>query len=342
LDRRQSSLLPTGKLEPELLQRLLEKFDFADASVVQGPALGVDVALLDTGGPNLLVAKTDPITFATDAIGYYAVVVSSNDIATCGGVPRWMLTTVLLPEGQADEALADDIFSQLAQACRDFGILHVGGHTEVTYNLDRPLVVGMMLGEVARDGWVTSAGARAGDVVLMTKAAPLEGTSILARELGEELLRRGFETEFIKRCAAMLFDPGLSVLREAQAATKAGGVHAMHDPTEGGVATGLWEIAMASGKQLVIDADGVPLLEEGQRLGAELGLDPLGLIASGSLVLCVAPDAAEAVAQAIRAAGVPCRPIGRVEDGPAAVVQETEAGLRPVPRFDQDEVTRVL
>lgn len=342
MDAPRHDRLPTGKPSPELLAELLQGLGADDPAVVQGPQVGVDVAIIDTGGPMLLVAKSDPITFATDAIGHYAVVVNSNDIATCGGRPRWMLATVLLPEGQADADMARDIFDQLSRACRRLGIALVGGHTEVTYDLDRPIVCGAMLGEVERGEFVTAAGAQAGDTILMTKAVAVEGTSIIARERGRELAERGFSQQFLRRCADFLYEPGISVLAEAQAAVKAGGVHAMHDPTEGGVAMGLWEMAMASGKRLVVDVGRIPVLPECARLCAEFSIDPLGLIASGTLLVCAEPGRADAVIEAVREAGVGCEAIGQVEDGTAEVVAVRDGTRELMPRYDQDELTRLL
>ena len=337
-----SAILPTGKPSPELLSELLDKLVLDDPSVVQGPQVGVDVAILDTGGPHLLVAKSDPITFATDAIGHYSVVVNTNDIATCGGTPKWMLATVLLPENQATAEMAREIFAQLSQACQKFGILLVGGHTEVTYELPRPIVCAAMLGTVERDRFVTAAGAQAGDVVLMTKAVAIEGTSILARELKDKFEALGVEPELLERCAEFLYDPGISVLREAKAAMDAGEVHAMHDPTEGGLATGLWELAMASSKRVVVELENVQVLDECKRLCELLGIDPLGLIASGTLLICAPPSSAEKIERAIQAEGIGCAVIGHVEDGPAEVVASGPDGTVPLPRYDQDELTKVL
>jgi hydrogenase maturation factor len=339
---RADRLLPSGKLRPEFLAELLRLFDTDDPSVVQGPGVGIDVALLDVGAPQLLVAKTDPITFATDAIGYYAVVVNSNDIATCGGIPRWMLATALLPESYANDAMAEDIFRQIADACNRFDITHVGGHTEVTHNLDRPILVATMLGEVERDRYVTSAGAQVGDLILMTKAVAIEGTSIIAREMREDLLRRGLDESFITRCANMLYEPGISVLREARAAVEAGGVHAMHDPTEGGIATGLWEMCMAANKRIVVYLDKMPVFDECRRLCAEYKIDPLGVIASGCLLMAVAEEAVDRVIVAVQEVGVPCVRVGYVAEGPAEVVAFDGSTFCPLPRYDQDELTKIL
>ena len=335
--------MPVGKLPPEMLAELLGRVAPDDPAVVVGPGIGRDVAVLDVGNPDsYLLAKTDPITFATDEIGHYAVCVNSNDIATTGGLPRFMLGTLLLPKDTSDPALARDIFDQLHRACKRFAIALVGGHTEVTAGLDRPILVGMMLGEVARECLITSAGAQVGDRVLLTKRVAVEGTSLIARELADDLRRRGYDEPLLARARGMLHDPGISVLAEAQAAVGAGHVHAMHDPTEGGVATGLHELAMASEVGLAIEGDSIPVFPETERLCSDLGLDPLGLIASGSLLIVAPEEASEAIIAACGERGIACADIGQVRPASEGVRMRRGGRWRDLPRYDQDELTRLF
>ena len=151
-----ADVLPRGKLAPELLQSLLARYAHHDSRLIAGPAVGEDVAVIDMGD-RYMVVKTDPITFATDQIGWYAVHVNANDIATSGARPLWMLNTILLPDGMTDRALVEGIFQQLHGACNELGIALVGGHTEVAWGLDRPIVVGVMIGEVPHDKLLTTA-----------------------------------------------------------------------------------------------------------------------------------------------------------------------------------------
>ncbi len=164
-------MLPVGKLEPGFLHYLLQRYTQADERILAGAAIGEDATVIDFG-QTCLVAKTDPITFATDEIGWYAVNVNANDIAVTGGIPRWFLATILLPEGRADEALTEEILRQLSSACAEIGVSLCGGHTEVTYGLDRPIVVGQMLGEVPRDGIVTSRAASPATTSCSPRALP--------------------------------------------------------------------------------------------------------------------------------------------------------------------------
>jgi hydrogenase maturation factor len=336
-----SDPLPVGKLRPEFLAQLLATLP-SDASVIVGPGIGRDVAVLDLGGPSLILAKSDPITFATDEIGFYAVAVNANDIVTAGGVPRHFLATLLLPEARTDARLVSSILTQLAQACATHGICLVGGHTEVTAGLDRPIVAGMMLGDVPRDALITNAGAQVGDAILLTKAVAVEGTSVIAREMRPSLLGAGFDPAWIDRCARMLHDPGISVVPDARAILSAVRPHAMHDPTEGGLATALWEMAVAAGVCIELDAHAIPILPETSALCQQLGLDPLGLLASGSLLAAVAPyDVPDAIA-ACHSRGIPCVQIARIVPGEPAVIMVQAGSSALLPRFDQDELTKIL
>ena len=337
-----SDLLPLGKLPPEILEELLEHYTFSlpDDRVLVHPGVGEDAAVIDMG-ERWLVAKTDPITFATDEIGWYAVQVNANDIASAGGVPRWFLCTLLLPEGQADAALVEQIMAQIASACRSLNVVPCGGHTEVTYNLDRPIAVGVMLGEIAPGRLVRSSGMQVGDTVLLTKGVAVEGTAIIAREREAELEGR-FSAAFLERCKAFLHDPGISVVREAHVAIQSAHVHAMHDPTEGGVATGLWELAMASGVGLRVCMDAIPIFDETRQLCQVFGLNPLGVIASGALLIALSKDDGGRVCSALREAGIVAVPIAEAVSVEQGLVLSTADGDQPLPRYDQDEITRLF
>ncbi len=338
--------LPVGKLDAELLAGLLAQAPAPDERVILGPGIGRDVAVLDMGS-RCLVAKTDPITFATDHIGYYAVHVNANDIATSGARPLWFLGTLLLPETEATADLARDIFGQIIQACTGMGVQLVGGHTEVTYGLDRPILVGQMLGEVSREDLVTPDGLRPGDSILLTKRLGIEAASIIAREKSEDLLRRGFPGEFIAAAQAMLFEPGISVLKEAQLAcavakSSGGHVHAMHDPTEGGVATGLWELAQAAGVGLEVWGEKLPEDPRARRLADAYELDLWGVIASGALLIGVCPSLAEPIRQELEGQGIPCTEIARATVPEAGVLVVRDGRREELPRYDQDEIGKLF
>jgi hydrogenase expression/formation protein HypE len=330
---------PLGKLPAEHLARLLARYAPTDPRVILGPGVGRDAAVISFGD-RYLVAKTDPITFASDEIGWYAVNVNANDVACTGATVRWFLTTLLLPGGQASPQLVDTIFDQVADACRKLGIEMVGGHTEITHGLDRPIVVGCMLGEVVPERLVRSDGAQPGDVLIVTKGIAVEGTAIIAREKAHDLA--GLDRSLLERCQGFLYDPGISVVRDAAVATAAGKVHAMHDPTEGGLATGLWELGEAAGVGLVVEKAAIPVLPETHTLCTRMGLDPLGLIASGALLMAVAPGGAGAILDALDQAGITAARIGQVVEREQGVVLSNAAGERPLPVFERDEIARLF
>jgi hydrogenase maturation factor len=333
--------LPVGKLRAEKLQAMFDRLPVHDPQVIVGPRIGEDAAVIDLGD-RYLVATTDPITFAIDDLGWYALHVNANDIAVRGARPRWFLATLLLPGGATSDASVTTLFDQLAEACAATGVALVGGHTEVTHGIDRPIVAGTMLGEVAKDRLVITGGAQVGDTVLLTKGVPLEGTALIARERGTELLARGVPPAVIARARDLLRVPGISVVPEAQVACDTARVHAMHDPTEGGLATALVELAEAAGVGLRVERELIPVLPEGRALCDAVGLDPLGTIASGSLLLTLAPGDAVRVVDALTRKGIECRRIGEVVPRAEGAMLVEGGVARPLPVFPQDEITRLF
>lgn len=333
--------LPAGKLPLPLLEKLLTRFAPDDPRVVIGPRAGEDAAVFDLGD-RYLVAKTDPITFATSEIGWYAVNVNANDVAVMGAQPRWFLATVLLPAGKATGQLAEEIFRQIYDACAALGVSLAGGHTELTVNLDRPLISGTMLGEVAPDRLIVTAGARPGDAMLLVKTAPIEGTALIALERSEVLRGRGYDEAFIRRCQDYLHRPGISVVQPALLAASVAEVHAMHDPTEGGVMTGLLEMGRGAGVGLEIDLDAIPIAAEGAILCREFGLDPLGTIASGAVLVAVAERDAELLIDALGEQGYPTRRIGQVTGAASGLVARRAGEVVEWPVFSADEITKIF
>ena len=333
--------LPVGKLRADTLQSVFDTLPSREPRVVVGPRVGEDAAVIDMGD-RYLVATSDPITFATDDLARYALAVNANDVAVRGARPRWFLATLLLPEGTTTEATATALLAQLAQACDDLDIALVGGHTEVTHGLTRPLVAGTMLGEVAKDKLVTTGGAQVGDAVVMTKGVPVEGAAIIAREKEGELRARGVSSAVIRRAKNFLRVPGISILPEAEIACELARVHAMHDPTEGGIATALVEMADAAKVGLRIDATRIMVLPEGKALCEAFGLDPLGTIASGALLMTLDPAEAGVVIHALARESIDCHFIGSVVAREHGVTLVDGTRQRPMPVFAQDEITRLF
>lgn len=327
-----------GKFPPELLQRLLAKAATADPGVLVGPKIGADAAVLRTGD-GLLVAKSDPVTFAADHIGWYAVQVNANDIACMGATPRWFLATLLVPQRFSQEE-AEVVFDQVLEACQALGVALVGGHSEVTQGLDRPMVLGCMLGEVAVDKLVPSGGSRDGDSVVLTKGIAIEGTALLARERAAELRRAGVPDSVIAEAAGFLARPGISVVNDARIACAAVEVHALHDPTEGGLATGLRELAQAAGLGLAVEEGSLPVFPQCDAICRALGLDPLGLLASGALLITLPAGQVLALLSALEREGIVGWEIGQMLPPEEGLVLFGRAGEVPLPEFPRDELAR--
>jgi hydrogenase maturation factor len=321
--------IPTGKLPRQLLGRLLEGVP-GSPGVRLGPALGEDACALDVEG-GVLVAATDPITLTTAELGRSAVVINANDVAVCGARPRWFLATILLPPGTRDDAV-QELFAVMDEALRDVGAALVGGHTEVTAAVTQPVVVGAMLGLAEGGRFVSTAGARAGDVVVQVGPAPVEGAAVLAEAAGDRL--RDLPPETVAAARRALRDPGISVVDAALVAAGRGAT-AMHDPTEGGLASGLHEMGAAAGVAVHVDRSSVSWFEPGLAVCRALGADPWATLASGSLL---ATFPAATVDAALEALGARAAVIGVVEAGSGV----RDAAGTPLPWPGRDEVARVL
>ncbi|HEY8446200.1 MAG TPA: AIR synthase family protein [Thermomicrobiales bacterium] len=331
--------LPVGKLPTDLLARLLAANAITDPAVVIGPGIGRDAAAIELGNFTLVV-KTDPITFATESAPSYLVNVNANDLACLGATPRWLLVTALLAEGTT-AGTAEALFIDLQRACQERGISLIGGHTEITAGLDRTILVGFLIGVASPGRLLRPGGARPGDRLLLTKALAIEGTALLARECREELVS-ALGPEMVSRAANFLVEPGISVVRDAAALLDAGGVTALHDPTEGGFATGVRELAMASGCGAVVNEALVPVWPETRAIAEHYGLDPLGMLASGSLLAAVSPDAVPRIEAACQAHGIPYAWVGKLTPAARGFTLIRGNEDLPLPAFASDEVTRAL
>ncbi len=330
--------LRTGKLPPELLAKLLRHRGAEDGRVLLGPKVGEDAAVVRVGG-STLVLKTDPVTYASDMIGWYAVHVNANDVATRGATPAWFQACVLLPEG-SDDRLVEDIFRQISKACKQLDVAVTGGHTEVTPGIDAPIVVGDMHGIVECRRPVLTSGARAGDAIVLTKGAGIEGTALIAREKRTEL-EKALGAPLVRRASQFLTRPGLSVVPEARAALEFG-VSAMHDPTEGGVAMGIAELAVASGRSAEVHAERIQVRPETRKICEHYGIDPLGLLGSGALLATFRPAAAKKYVAHLEEMGISSSIIGEMVPGRRRPVIVRDGVPMPLSSSERDEVLRVL
>jgi hydrogenase maturation factor len=308
--------------------------------VVIGPRYGEDAAVIDLGA-KYLVAKTDPITFAEESLGWYAVNINANDIATLGARPRCFLATLLLPERRTTPELARGIFLDILRACRRLSITLCGGHTEITAGLPRPVVVGQMLGEVEKCDLIRKESQQPGDLVILTRGIALEGTAILAQAKGPELQQK-VGRRLVNRAKRWLIDPGISVVPDARLAVRSGEIHCLHDPTEGGLLSGLDELARAGRVGLRVWKQTIPVLPETLAFSRALGFDPLALIASGSLLVVTSPASAPQVLRAYARHRIPAAVIGEIRPKQEGIMLVNNGRATPLRLPKRDEIARLL
>ncbi|WP_297067559.1 AIR synthase family protein [Thermococcus sp.] len=329
-------MLP-GKIPPGVLEKLVfTHLGARDGRVLIGSGRGIDAAAI-AFGDRVLVASTDPITGTEENIGFYAIHINANDVATFGARPRWFLVSILLPE-MADESTLERVMRDLHENATGLGVSIVGGHTEVTPGLAKTIVVGTMVGEVDRKMLVTPKGAKPGDVLILTKWVGLEGTSIIAQKRKKEL-EEAFGKKFVERARTMM--GMISIVEEAL--TAAGiGVSAMHDPTEGGIANGLHEMADAAGLGFRVYAERIPIRKETLKVCRFYGLNPLALISSGALLIATPSGKVDDIISALREKGIHATVIGNfLEDRNVRVLVE-EKGERKLPQPKSDELWKVV
>ena len=334
------SAFPAGKLPSADLKALLSKIQQRDERLMVGPMFGEDAAILDMGD-RCLIVTTDPITFATDRIGWYAVHVNANDIAAMGARPRWFFTVLLIPEAPKNSSLIETIMLDIRKACDSLNISIAGGHNEITSQIDRPIVIGQMLGEVDKEKLIRKTSLLEGDLILLTHGIAIEGTAILAKEKGN-ILRDKISSEQLTKAENYLFEPGISVVEAALTATETGEVHAMHDPTEGGLLSGLYELAEAAGLGLRVLQNRINVLPETQAICTALGVNPLRLIASGALLIGTTPKGAPKIAAKLEARGIHTTVIAEARNISEGRVIEHAGHLTPLVPSERDEIARLF
>jgi hydrogenase expression/formation protein HypE len=326
-----------GKLPPDLLARALGELTHRDPRVALGPRPGEDAGTIDLGAATLVIT-TDPITFVSEDLAWYAVQVNANDIAAMGGEPAWLALTALLPPAVTDREVTA-LFARLQAACTALGIEVVTGHTEVTDAVTRPVLVGTMLGLAPAEGPLSSGGARPGDALIIAGPVAVEGTAALAAEARAALIAAGLSPGEVDAAAALLQRPGISVVAASRSLLTACRPHALHDATEGGVATAIRELAEASAIGVRVDLDALPLLPPTRSVCRALALDPLGLISSGCLLAAVAPADAVAALERLHRDGIMAAHAGAFTQE-RALRATVEGKERPLPAFERDELAR--
>jgi len=301
------SFLP-GKVPIEVLEEIVFKNLGAKRDdVILRPSIGEDAALVKAGN-QILAISSDPITGAEEWLGWLAVHVSANDVATRGIQPRWFNSIILLPKNSTTE-LIEKICTQMDKAARQLDIAITGGHCEITPGIRHPIVTGCAVGVAENGKYVTTSGARIDDRIILTKGTGIEGTAILASDRKRELLKV-FNESFIKK--AENFFEKISVVKDAITAFRTGGVSAMHDPTEGGVAGGLHELADAANIGFQVYEEEILIPEETRKICAHFEIDPLQLISSGSLLIVAEEEKTDEIISSLSRKGVQASIIGEV------------------------------
>lgn len=313
-----------GKVPPKLLESLVfTRLGSRDPSVLVGPAVGEDAAVVDVGSGMALVVHNDAITGASKQLGWLAVHIVANDVAARGVKPRWFLMSLFLPEGSPEDLLAA-IMAQVDRAARELSMMVIGGHTEMTPGLNRPIVGTTAIGVAPLSSVVTTRGARPGDCLILTKSAAIEGTAILCTDFADLLVERGVPKHVIERGAQLI--ERVSIVREALALAERRLATAMHDPTEGGVLGGAAELAYASGTTVELWADSIPVVEETEATARALGLDVMRLISSGALLAAVPRERVGEAIEAVRSVGVEATVVGRLKERTGALVEVVKGG----------------
>lgn len=322
-----------GKLSSEMLQNtILGKLSPRRKEVLVRPSLGEDCSVIKNS-QGAYVLSMDPITGASKNLGRLLVNVCCNDIASCGIEPIGIMVTILLPI-TAKEQDVIELIDELEDACKELNIEILGGHTEVTDGVNRTIVCGTIVGNGSVESIITSSGAKIGDKVIMTKSAAIEGTSIIAYEYENEITEK-FGKEFVDKSKA--YEAKLSVVKEGLIAAKYSPT-AMHDITEGGVLGACWEIAEASGKGIIVDQKAIIIEEETKVLCDYFELDPLKLISSGSMLICI--ENPKPLMDQLRVEGIECSIVGEIIKEDILILRENEKEKLGQP--ERDELYKIL
>ena len=327
----------TGKIPTDILMRtVLQYTGRRDRSVILGSSIGEDAALISFGG-KVLVFTTDPVTGTASDIGWLSVHINANDVACRGARPRWFLCDLLLPE-LSDARTVKAIMKRVDTASKELGVAVVGGHTEVTPGLKRPIVVGYMVGVVDKERFVTSSGARPNHDLILTKSAGIEGTALLAMDFSR---KTEVDEKLLARAKSMRHS--ISIVEDAMTAIRVGGVHAMHDPTEGGVLQGIWEIAEASKVGFTVHESKIAIRPETKVICELHHVDPLRLMSSGCLLIAADNQKSNRIVRRLEQRGIEAQIIGRFTDrNKGRRLVRLDGSTKKIRASERDELYRVI
>ncbi len=310
--------MKVGKVPEAVLKRsVLKQIRTDRPEVLMGASVGEDCAAVALQEDEMFVLSTDPITGTAKDIGHLAIQITLNDLASAGAEPIGVMLTFLLPE-KLSEAKLRAMMEQAEEAAHAANVQIMGGHTEVTRVVNQPVISVVGVGKAKKGRLISTAAARPGMDVIVTKWIGLEGTSIIAKEKETELLTR-YPKALVDEAKG--FDRYLSVLPEAATAVKSG-VSAMHDVTEGGIFGALWEMAESAGVGLEIDLKKIPIRQETVEVCEFFDVNPYELISSGSMLMAASDG--NGLVRALEAEGIPAVCIGKVTDGNDRVIVSGE------------------
>jgi HAD superfamily hydrolase (TIGR01509 family) len=333
--------LPMGKLPNRILRSILEQIEIFSDDVVVGPGIGEDVAVVRTNlTTSHLVLKSDPITFTTRDLPNYSLTINANDLACAGADPKWFTATILAPVGTAGIEI-EQLILGLSRQAKSMGIQLCGGHTEITNAVNGMIISGHLTGVASAENLVLKCRANEGDELLLTKSLAIEGTCILAHEFSNRLLDQDVPSEILQSGKNLIDSVGISILEEARIASRFPGVTSLHDVTEGGIAAAVEEISESTGHRIGIYPEKIPFLEETAQICSALGLDPYGLIGSGSLLITVKSKESENLIDILEHNGIQTTRIGCLKEKGTGV-ECIDSPLPSWPHFERDEIARAF
>lgn len=327
-----------SKFSLDVLNKYVHPFIKAnDPDVILGSVFGEDVAITRIKD-GMLVSHVDPIVGAVKDIGWLAVHVACNDIATSGAPPRWILMLVLVPHKE-DEQLLEEIMCDAGRAADEIGVTIIGGHTGYSSNLSRPLVSVTALGTLTNQNPVLTKGARVGDHIFITKGIALEGTAILANDFSHTASQLGVTDQEITQARALM--KGISIIPEALLLSQQGAT-SMHDVTRGGLLETLLEVAKLSNVRMKVDANLISILPVISRFSKAFQFDPLKMISSGTLVATFPTEHVNEAGRSLNDRGIIFADIGEIVEGKGVqIIQDGQSTLYQEIHCEEDELARM-
>ena len=324
---------PSGKIPNKFLKYLLEKYTSKD--ILISPGIGIDCAIFKFND-KYVFAKTDPITLTSKDIGFYLVNINVNDISVMGGVPLYFLCCLFFPEGTKFNEI-EYVFSQISKECKKFNIKWIGGHTEIIPEIKNVIAVGFTIGKKIKK--IEFEKVIPEDIVFLVKEIGIEGASIIAREKYEDLKKR-FSEKYLEKVKNSIKNPGISVYKEAKKLWENIKIKYMHDPTEGGISTALYEISESKNIGILVDFKKLRFYKPVIKFCEILNLNPLGIISSGCIVGIIGKRYEKKLIDFCKKNRIKIEIIGRVIEE-KGVFYEIDDKMKKLPKFQRDEINKL-